>query len=183
MLFRSEIFTFVKLLNINKIINDNKNNDDVKKKLCDIFKNIQIVIIIHFNNFEYMKKEISDLLGVLGYKFNDIINYDEISNLDNIIKQITSNNLKNFLFYNGIGISNYLENMEMIYKDLVKLAKIRPSEKLLIKARRQYIHLSDIFYNIVGIPQKSFIEPKEIAGIIMRSLLYFYQEGTVWTKM
>jgi hypothetical protein len=119
-----------------------------------------------------MKKEISDLLGILGYQFNDVINYDEISNLDNIIKQISSNNLKNFLFYNGIGISNYLENMEMIYKDLVKLTKIRPSEKLLIKARRQYIYLSDIFYNIVGIPQKSFIEFIDNWDLVEKEQLY-----------
>ena len=168
----NDIFTFVKLLNIKKILNDNKNINDMKKKLCDIFKNIQIIIIINFNDFEYMKKEISDLLGNLGYKFNDIINYDEISNLDNIIKQITSNNLKNFLFYNGIGISNYLENMEMIYKDLVKLTKIRPNEKLLIKARRQYIYLSDIFYNIVGIPQKSFIEFIDNWELVEKEQLY-----------
>jgi hypothetical protein len=119
-----------------------------------------------------MKKEISDLLGILGYQFNDVINYDEISNLDNIIKQISSNNLKNFLFYNGIGISNYLENMEMIYKDLVKLTKIRPSEKLLIKARKQYIYLSDIFYNIVGIPQKSFIEFIDNWDLVEKEQLY-----------
>ena len=72
--------------------------------------------------------------------------------------QIISNKLKKFLFYGGIGIPNYLENIKLIYKDLLTLIKTRQNEKLLIKARRQYIQLSDSFYNIVGIPQKCFIE-------------------------
>jgi hypothetical protein len=62
--------------------------------------------------------------------------------------------------------------MEMIYKDLVKLTKIRPNEKLLIKARRQYIYLSDIFYNIVGIPQKSFIEFIDNWELVEKEQLY-----------
>ena len=38
------------------------------------------------------------------------------------------------------------------------LIKKRPNEKLLVKSRKQYIKLSEAFYNIVGIPPKSFIE-------------------------
>ena len=91
-------------------------------------------------------------------KLNDIINVEEITDLDAIIKQITSNKLKKFLFYSGIGVPSYLENIQLIYKNLIKLIKTRPNDKLLVKARRQYIYLSDSFYNLIGIPQKSFIE-------------------------
>ena len=153
----NDIFSFIKLLNIKKIINNNKNNNDIKEQFCNIIKNIEIAIIMNFSP-EYEKSKISELLGQLGFQLTDIINFDEISNLGKIVMQIISNKLKKFLFYGGIGIPNYLENIKLIYKDLLTLIKTRQNEKLLIKARRQYIQLSDSFYNIVGIPQKCFIE-------------------------
>ena len=109
-------------------------------------------------NAEYEKKTISNILGEIGYKLTDIINLNDISNLGKTITQIKSNILKKFLFYSGIGVPSYLENLKLIYNDLVILIKTRPSEKLLIRARRQYMQLSDSFYNLVGIPQKSFNE-------------------------
>ena len=149
----TDVFTFIKLLNLKK----NISNSNIKQKICNIFKILEIVIEMNFNS-DKAKKDISDLINEYGIKLSDIINLNEINNLDAIIKQITSNKLKKFLFYSGIGVPNYLENIQSIYKDLVMLIKSRPTEKLLVKARRQYIHLSDAFYNIIGIPQKSFIE-------------------------
>ena len=153
-----DIFNFIKLLNIKKILNNKNNtNNNIKQQLTNIIKNIEITIIINFG-VDYEKAKISKLLSDIGCKLTDIVNFDEISNLSKIIMQIISNKLKKFLFYGGIGMANYLENIQNIYKDFVKLIQIRPNEKLLVKARRQYIQLSDSFYNIVGIPQKSFIE-------------------------
>ena len=153
----NDIFTFIKLLNIKKLLNNNKDNNFIKQKLFNILKNIEISIIINFN-LEYENNKISDLLNEIGYELADIIDFNAISNLGNIIMQIISNKLKKFLFYSGVGAANYLENIQIIYKNFVNLVKIRPNEKLLVKARKQYMQLSDAFYNIVGIPQKSFIE-------------------------
>ena len=152
-----DIFTVIKLLNIKKILNNNKDNKLIKQKLYNILKNIEISIIMNFNP-EYESDTISELLNEIGYKLADIGDFDIISNLGNIIMQIISNKIRKFLFYNGVGVSDYLENIQIIYKDFVNLLKVRPNEKLLVKARKQYIQLSDAFYNIVGIPQKSFIE-------------------------
>ena len=153
-----DLFIFIKLLNIKNIMKSStKENNIIKNKLKNIIKNIEIAIIMNFNA-DYEKKTISNILGEIGYKLTDIINFNDISNLGKTITQIKSNILKKFLFYSGIGVPNYLENLKLIYNDLVILIKTRPSEKLLIRARRQYIQLSDSFYNLVGIPQKSFIE-------------------------
>ena len=153
----NNIFTFIKLLNIKNLLNDDKNSKDIKQKLLEIFKNIEIAIIMNFNS-ENEKKKFSDLISSLGLDLNDIINMNEIKNVGKIITQIISNKLKKFLFYSGIGIHNYLENIHLIYNDLIMLIKKRPNEKLLVKSRKQYIKLSEAFYNIVGIPPKSFIE-------------------------
>ena len=154
----NDLFIFIKLLNIKNIMNSStKENNIIKNKLKNIIKNIEIAIIMNFNA-DYEKKTISNILGEIGYKLTDIINFNDISNLGKTITQIKSNILKKFLFYSGIGVPSYLENLKLIYNDLVILIKTRPSEKLLIRARRQYIQLSDSFYNLVGIPQKSFIE-------------------------
>ena len=156
----NDIFTFVKLLNIKKILNNNNNNklnNNIKQQLCNVFRNIEIAIIMNFGP-EYEKNKISEILSDIGFNLNEIINLDELSNLGNIIMQIISNKLKKFLLYGGIGVPDYLDNLNIIFKDLVTLVRTRPNEKLLVKARRQYIQLADSFYNIVGIPQKSFIE-------------------------
>ena len=155
----NDMFIFLKLINIKKIINNkNKNsNNDIRQQLRNIFKNIEITIIMNFGP-DYGKAKITELLSQIDLTLSDIINFNEIKDLGNVVMQIISTKLKRFLFYGGIGASNYLENIQIIYKDLLNLIQIRPNEKLLVKARRQYIQLADSFYNIVGIPQNSFIE-------------------------
>jgi hypothetical protein len=153
----NDIFIFIKLLNLKNILGKNSDNNNIKQKICNIFKILETVIQMNINS-EKAKKNITEALNECGIKLNEIINLEEITDLETIIRQITSNKLKKFLFYSGIGVPNYLENIQLIYKNLIKLIKSRPNDKLLVKARRQYMHLSDAFYNLIGIPQKSFIE-------------------------
>lgn len=167
----NDIFIFIKLLNIKKLLNNKKDINFIKQNLCNILKNIEISIIMNFYP-EYQNNKISELLNEIGYKLTDIADFNAISNLSNIIMQIISNKLKKFLFYSGVGAANYLENIHIIYKDFVELIKIRPNEKLLIKARKQYIQLSDAFFNIIGIPQKSFIEFTYNWDLVEKEQLY-----------
>ena len=155
----NDMLIFLKLINIKKIINNKNNNSNniFKQQLRKIFKNIEITFIMNFGP-DYGKAKITELLGQIDLKLSDIINLNEIKDLGNVVMQIISTKLKRFLFYGGIGAPNYLENIQIIYKDLLNLIQIRPNEKLLVKARRQYIQLADSFYNIVGIPQNCFIE-------------------------
>jgi hypothetical protein len=63
--------------------------------------------------------------------------------------------------------------MHSIYKNLLIFVKAKPPEKLLIKARKQYVKLSEAFYNMVGIPQKCFIEFGDNWDLVERQQLYF----------
>ena len=152
----NDMLSFIKLLNIkqNKEITTNK---ILKEELCQTIKNIKICIIMNLDT-NYEKNTLNEIINDLGYEMNTIINDNEVMNLIKIVIQITSKKLKNFLFYSGIEISYYLDNIKKIYNELIKLSKNRPSENLLAKARKQYISLSESFYNIIGIPQNSFIE-------------------------
>ena len=152
----NDMLSFIKLLNI-KQNSELTNNKILKEELCKVIKNIKICIIMNLDP-NYEKNTLNDIINDLGYEMHSVINDNEVMNLIKIIIQITSKKLKNFLFYSGIGISYYLDNIKKIYNDLIKLTKNRPIEKLLVKARKQYIYLAESFYNIIGIPQNSFIE-------------------------
>jgi hypothetical protein len=78
-----------------------------------------------------------------------------------ILTKIISKNLSNFLFLSGSPISWYYSSIQSLYKNLITFTSLKPPENFLLKARKQYIRLADAFYNIIGIPQKSFIEFKD----------------------
>ena len=170
----NDMLLFIKLLNIKKIISSSIINlSEIKSRLIDIIRNIEIAITLNFGS-EYELKKISEFLQILGTKLTKIINYQELDNLTKILPQITSKKLQNFLIFLGIPTSSYHSKISEIYQDLLYFSKFRgnDSEKFLIKARKQYIKLSDAFYNMLGIPQKSFIEFNVNWDLVERERLY-----------
>jgi hypothetical protein len=152
---------FIKLLNIKKILTTNNLNlADIKQKLLDTIKNIELAITLNFNT-EFEIKKINEILQILNVKMTKLLNFKEINNLLKILPQIISKNLRNFLFLAGSPISWYYSSIQSLYKNLITFTSLKPPENFLLKARKQYIRLADAFYNIIGIPQKSFIEFKD----------------------
>ena len=168
----SDLLIFIKLLNIKKILSmNNPNTAEIKQRLIDIMKNIELSIILNFNA-EYEIKKINEILAILGIKLIKLLNYKDIDNLAKILPQITSKKLKNFLLYCGCPIAWYYPSIQSLYKNLLNFVINKPTEKYLIKARKQYIKLSDAFFNIIGIPQKSFIEFDINWELVERNQLY-----------
>ena len=168
----SDLLIFIKLLNIKKILSmNNPNTAEIKQRLIDIMKNIELSIILNFNA-EYEIKKINEILAILGIKLIKLLNYKDIDNLAKILPQITSKKLKNFLLYCGCPITWYYPSIQSLYKNLLNFVINKPTEKYLIKARKQYIKLSDAFFNIIGIPQKSFIEFDINWELVERNQLY-----------
>ena len=168
----SDILMFIKLLNIKKILSTNNPNlADIKQKLLDTMKNLEISITLNFNA-EFEIKKINEILQILGVKMTKLINFKEINNLLKILPQVTSKKLKNFLFLAGCSVSWYYPSIQSIYKNLTTFASLKSPEKLLLKARKQYVKISDAFYNIIGIPQKSFIEFNENWELVEKDQLY-----------
>ena len=169
----SDILTFIKLLNIKKVLSTNNiNSAEIKQSLVDVMKNLEISIIIYFNS-EFESKRIKEILQILGIKLINLIDFKDIENLTKIIPKVTSKKLKNFLLLAGCPIPWYIPTMQSIYKNLLIFVKAKPPEKLLIKARKQYVKLSEAFYNMVGIPQKCFIEFGDNWDLVERQQLYF----------
>ena len=168
----TDILTFIKLLNIKKIIaTNNPNVGEMKQKLIDTMKNIEISISLYFYA-ELELKKVKEILQILGLKLTTLINFKEIDNLSKILPQITSKNLKNFLLLSGCQITWYYPCIQNIYKNILNFVNSKPAEKYLIKAIKQYAKLADAFYNIIGIPQKSFIEFGENWELVERKQLY-----------
>ena len=170
----SDILNFIKLLNIKKILllsNNTLNSEEIKQKLIEIIKNIEISITLNFNA-EFEIKKINEILQILGIKLLKLINFKEIDNLTKILPQVTSKKLKNFLLLGGSPITWYIPGLQSLYKNLLIFATNKPPEKFLIKARKQYIKLSDAFYNLIGIPQKSFIDFVDSWELFEREQLY-----------
>ena len=168
----SDILMFIKLLNIKKILSTNNLNlAEIKQKLLDTIKNIEISITLNFNS-EFELKTINEILQILGVKINKLINFKDINNLLKILPQIISKNLRNFLFLAGSPISWYYSSIQSLYKNLITFTSLKPPENFLLKARKQYIRLADAFYNIIGIPQKSFIEFKDNWELVEKEELY-----------
>ena len=168
----SDILTFLKLLGIKNILNTNNiNSAEMRQKLIDIMKNLEISITINFNA-EFEIKRISEILQILGIQLINLINFKEMDDLAKIIPQLTSKKLKNFLLLAGSQIQWYIPSIHSIYKNLIILVTSKPPEKFFIKARKQYVKLSETFYNMVGIPQKSFIEFGDNWDLFEREKLY-----------
>ena len=170
----SDILNFIKLLNIKKILllsNNTLNSEEIKQKLIEVIKNIEISITLNFNA-EFEIKKINEILQILGIKLLKLINFKEIDNLTKILPQVTSKKLKNFLLLGGSPITWYIPGLQSLYKNLLIFATNKPPDKFLIKARKQYIKLSDAFYNLIGIPQKSFIDFVDSWELFEREQLY-----------
>ena len=168
----SDILNFIKLLNIKKILSNNSlNSDEIKQKLLEILKNIEISITLNFSA-EFEIKKINEILQILGTKLTKLINFNDINNLTKILPQVTSKKLKNFLLLGGCPISWYIPAIQLLYKNLLIFATNKPPEKFFIKARKQYIKLSDAFYNLIGIPQKCFIDFVDCWELFKREKLY-----------
>lgn len=163
---------FIKLLNIKKILSTNNLNlADIKQKLIDTIKNIELSITLNFNT-EFEIKKINEILQILNVKMTKLLNFKEINNLLKILPQVTSKKLKNFLFLSGCSISWYYPSIQSLYKNLTTFATLKPPEKFLLKSRKQYIKIADAFYNIIGIPQKSFIDFGENWDLVEKEELY-----------
>ena len=168
----SDILMFIKLLNIKKILSTNNLNlADIKQKLIDTIKNIELSITLNFNT-EFEIKKINEILQILNVKMTKLLNFKEINNLLKILPQVTSKKLKNFLFLSGCSISWYYPSIQSLYKNLTTFAALKPPEKFLLKSRKQYIKIADAFYNIIGIPQKSFIDFGENWDLVEKEELY-----------
>ena len=168
----SDILMFIKLLNIKKILSTNNLNlADIKQKLIDTIKNIELSITLNFNT-EFEIKKINEILQILNVKMTKLLNFKEINNLLKILPQVTSKKLKNFLFLSGCSISWYYPSIQSLYKNLTTFATLKPPEKFLLKSRKQYIKIADAFYNIIGIPQKSFIDFGENWDLVEKEELY-----------
>ena len=168
----SDILIFIKLLNPRKIIlSNNPISAEIRQKLIDIMKNIEILRTINFNG-EFELKRISEILQILGIKLTKLINFKEIGNLKQILQQITSKRLKNFLFLGGSPIPWYLPSLQYLHQNLIIFIKSKPQEKFLIKAKRQYAKLAEAFYNMVGIPQRDFIDFGENWDLVEKEQLY-----------
>ena len=168
----TDILTFIKLLNIKKIIaTNNPNAGEMKQKLIDTMKNIVISISLYFYA-ELELQKVKEILQILGLKLTTLINFKEIDNLSKILPQITSKNLKNFLLLSGCQLTWYYPSIQNLYKNIINFVNSKPPEKYLIKAIKQYAKLADAFYNIIGIPQKSFIEFGENWELVERKQLY-----------
>ena len=169
----SDILTFIKLLNIKKVLSTNNiNSAEIKQSLIDVMKNLEISIIINFQA-EFELKRVTEILQNLGIKLINLINFKEIENLTKIVPQVTSKKLKNFLLLGGCPITWYIPTIHSIYKNLLIFVKAKPPENFLIKARKQYAKLSEAFYNMIGIPQKCFIEFGDNWDLVEREQLYF----------
>ena len=167
-----DILMFIKLLNVKKILSTNNLNlADIKQKLIDTIKNIELSITLNFNT-EFEIKKINEILQILNVKMTKLLNFKEINNLLKILPQVTSKKLKNFLFLSGCSISWYYPSIQSLYKNLTTFATLKPPEKFLLKSRKQYIKIADAFYNIIGIPQKSFIDFGENWDLVEKEELY-----------
>lgn len=96
-----------------KIINENYSIE--KKKLENILKNKKI---------DYLNKEIF----VFVYNFTDFLNLIFLNDLSNFLLNKTNKNNNILIIYQNIYEDDYLLKQEILYKELLKLIKIKYSE-------------------------------------------------------